>query len=214
MKSYSWQGASPHVSWIPSDQKGVEHFEHVWRVNPCFRNSSTSYSLSGISASERTAALKGSRKRFAIRIRVRCFPNMYRVVKYAPSAEFGRGNCLEERPLTAFILSLLGSVFVIVGTILGFALYSSSPYASITTFMAILTGVSVALGILMLAMTLMLYQRPELHVAWGVAILVFGAGSITTVFSGYGGVAGGGAWWCLVGWGGAAWVSAGPRFGS
>src|SRR5947199_10839056 len=48
MKSYSWHGASPQVSWIPSDQKGVEHFEHVWRVNPCFRNSSTSYSLSGI----------------------------------------------------------------------------------------------------------------------------------------------------------------------
>jgi len=95
---------------------------------------------------------------------------------------------LEERPLTAFILSLLGSVFVIVGTILGLALYSSSPYASITTFMAILSGVSVALGILMLAMTFMLYSRPELHVAWGVAILVFAAASITSVFSGYGGL--------------------------
>src|SRR3989475_5924882 len=61
MKSYSWHGASPHVSWCPSDQNGVPHFEHVWRVNPCFRNSSTSYSLSGISASERAAGLKGSR---------------------------------------------------------------------------------------------------------------------------------------------------------
>ena len=95
---------------------------------------------------------------------------------------------MEERPLTAFILSLLGSVFVIVGTILGFALYSSIPYASVSTLMAILSGVSVALGILMLAMTLMLYSRPELHVAWGVTILVFAAGSITSVFSGYGGL--------------------------
>ena len=90
--------------------------------------------------------------------------------------------------MIAFILSLLGSVFVIVGTILGFAVYSSSPYASITSFMAILTGVSVALGILALLMTFMLYQRPELHVAWGVTILVFAAGSITSVFSGYGGL--------------------------
>src|SRR5207249_7698749 len=86
------------------------------------------------------------------------------------------------------ILSLLGSVFVIVGTILGFAVYSSSPYASITSFMAILTGVSVALGILALLMTFMLYQRPELHVAWGVTILVFASASITSVFSGYGGL--------------------------
>src|SRR3989454_1235556 len=54
--------------------------------------------------------------------------------------------------------------------------------------MAILAGVSVALGILMLAMTFMLYSRPELHVAWGVAILVFAAASITSVFSGYGGL--------------------------
>src|SRR5256712_4074337 len=61
MKSYSWHGASPRVSWCPGDQTGVPHFEHVWRVTPCFRNSSTSYSLSGISASERAAGLKGSR---------------------------------------------------------------------------------------------------------------------------------------------------------
>src|SRR5256885_4997975 len=58
--------------------------------------------------------------------------------------------------------------------------------------MAILAGVSVALGILMLAMTFMLYSRPELHVAWGVAILVFAAASITSVFSGYGGLGLGG----------------------
>src|SRR2546425_12215103 len=58
--------------------------------------------------------------------------------------------------------------------------------------MEILSVVSVALGLLMLAMTLMLYLRPELHVAWGVTILVFAAGSITSVFSGYGGVGVGG----------------------
>ena len=95
---------------------------------------------------------------------------------------------MEERPLTAFILSLLGSVFVVVGTILGFALYSVSPFASIGELMVILTSVSVALGILMLMMTLLLYLRPGLHVAWGVAILVFASASITSVFSGYGGL--------------------------
>src|SRR2546422_3026062 len=68
--------------------------------------------------------------------------------------------------------------------------------------MEILSVVSVALGLLMLAMTLMLYLRPELHVAWGVTILVFAAGSITSVFSGYGGVGVGGLGGVLGGGGG------------
>lgn len=95
---------------------------------------------------------------------------------------------MEERPLPAFILSLLGGVFVIVGTIIGFVLYSrnASPFSGDTT--AIFAGVSVSLGILMLAMTAMLYLRPELHVAWGVTVLVFASGSITSAFSGYGGL--------------------------
>lgn len=95
---------------------------------------------------------------------------------------------MEERPLTAFILSLLGSLFVVVGTTLGFVLYSRSVYPYGSDITAILAGVSVALGILMLAMSMMLYLRPELHVAWGVTILVFAAGSFTSMFSGYAGL--------------------------
>src|SRR2546428_1134875 len=95
---------------------------------------------------------------------------------------------LEERPLTAFILSLLGGVFVVVGTGLGFVLYSSSPYGFVSELTGILVGVSIAFGILMLTMTMLLYRRPELHVAWGVTILVFASASITSVFSGYGGL--------------------------
>ena len=95
---------------------------------------------------------------------------------------------MEERPLTAFILSLLGSVFVVIGTILGFVLYSRStfPYASDIT--GIFAGISLALGILVLMMSVMLYMRPELHVAWGVTILVFSAASFTSVFAGFGGL--------------------------
>src|SRR2546425_5157389 len=65
MKSYSWHGASPQVSWCPSDQNGVPHFEQIWRVKPCLRNSSTSYSPSGISVTERAVGLKGSRDALA-----------------------------------------------------------------------------------------------------------------------------------------------------
>src|SRR2546422_11287209 len=79
--------------------------------------------------------------------------------------------------------------------------------------MEILSVVSVALGLLMLAMTLMLYLRPELHVAWGVTILVFAAGSITSVFSGYGGVGVGGVGRVLGGVGGAASIAWGAGGG-
>jgi len=88
--------------------------------------------------------------------------------------------------LAAFILSLLGSMFVIVGTVLGFVL--SGPYRLPGDLTTILASVSLALGILMLSMTMLLYVRPELHVAWGVTILVFASASITSVFSGYGGL--------------------------
>jgi hypothetical protein len=96
------------------------------------------------------------------------------------------GIRLEERPLSAFILSLLGSMFVIVGTVLGFVL--SGPYRLPGDLTTILASVSLALGILMLTMTMLLYVRPELHVAWGVTILVLASASITSVFSGYGGL--------------------------
>src|SRR3989475_48232 len=64
----------------------------------------------------------------------------------------------------------------------------SSPYGYVSELTGILVGVSIAFGILMLTMTMLLYRRPELHVAWGVTILVFASASITSVFSGYGGL--------------------------
>ena len=95
---------------------------------------------------------------------------------------------MEERPLSAFILSLLGSVFIVVGSILCFAIYSQQTgYLVPGNFTAIFAGISVALGMLMFVITLMLYLRPDLHVAWGVTILVFAAGSITSILSGFGG---------------------------
>src|SRR5213596_1454928 len=48
MKSYSWHGVSPHVAWSPRDQKNFPQDAHWTRRKPWARNSSTSYSLSGI----------------------------------------------------------------------------------------------------------------------------------------------------------------------
>src|SRR3990172_3910466 len=90
MKSYSWHGVSPHVSCVPRDQKAFPHFAHVWRTKPWIRKSSTSYSLSGISASERAAGLKGSREELTSRPKVRSVPNRCVVIKYA-GGECGNG---------------------------------------------------------------------------------------------------------------------------
>ena len=92
---------------------------------------------------------------------------------------------MNERPLNAFILSLLGSLFVLLGTILGFVL--SPGYPVFYNLSIIFTGVSGFLGTVMLLASVMLYLRPDLHVAWGVTILVLSVASFTSAFTGYAG---------------------------
>lgn len=91
-----------------------------------------------------------------------------------------------DRPLNAFILSLLGGCFVLLGTIVGFifAVTGSFPPSSLVVPF---TLVSTLLGSMILFASVMLYIRPDLHVAWGVAILVLSVGSFTTAFTGFAG---------------------------
>jgi len=104
----------------------------------------------------------------------------------------------QETPLTAFILSLIGGVFILLG---GFTLYLWSlyggpwfdgmmggmgmmggfglPYSLMVGFelAGLVSGAFVLIGAIMIRM------RPAEHVAWGVIVLVF---SITS-FLGMGG---------------------------
>jgi hypothetical protein len=95
---------------------------------------------------------------------------------------------MQGRPVTAFILSLIGSLFVIMGILMGLVLYGQSVYYGYAgTLTVAFTGVSIVIALMMLIASLMLYVRPDLHVAWGVVVLVFAVGSFTSVFVGYGG---------------------------
>ena len=90
-----------------------------------------------------------------------------------------------DRPVNAFILSFLGSLFVLFGAILGFVFAPNFSY--ISGLSAALTGVVAIIGVMILAASVMLYLSPDLHVAWGVTILVFSVASFLSVYSGLAG---------------------------
>ena len=95
---------------------------------------------------------------------------------------------MEERLSTPFVLSLLGGLFVLAGTIMGFVYlpsYGSYPYGYVAPYNVPFLVTSGVAGILILLGAYFLYLRPELHVAWGVMILVLSVASTFAVVTGY-----------------------------
>jgi hypothetical protein len=90
---------------------------------------------------------------------------------------------VEEKPTAAFVLSLLGGIFIlIVGLILsaiGAAL--TVPFGG---FGAVLGIFGVVCGILTIVGGVMMYSKPEQHMTWGVIVLIF---SILSWFGAIGG---------------------------
>lgn len=75
-----------------------------------------------------------------------------------------------------------------MGTIIGYLYFTSVPYyGSPSVLILSFTGIAFGLGLSMLIVSLLLYFRPDLHVAWGVIILVFAVGSFTSAFAGFAG---------------------------
>ena len=91
---------------------------------------------------------------------------------------------MQARPVNAFVLSLLGSLFVLLGTVLSLVLGATS-FSFYSILAVAFTAVSGLLGVVMLFAAIMLFLRPDLHVAWGVAVLVVSVGSFTSVFGGF-----------------------------
>ncbi len=95
---------------------------------------------------------------------------------------------MEERVATPFILSMLGGLFVVAGTVMGFVYlpsYTTYPYGYIPTYYVPFLVTSGICGILILFGAYMLYLKPELHVAWGSMILVLSVASVFSVVTGY-----------------------------
>lgn len=95
---------------------------------------------------------------------------------------------MEERAATPFILSLLAGLFVLAGTVMGFVYmpsYVGYPYSYVPNYYVPFLVTSGICGILILLASYFLYLRPELHVAWGVMILVLSVASVFSVVTGF-----------------------------
>src|SRR5437899_8217809 len=85
---------------------------------------------------------------------------------------------MAEKPTAAFVLSLIGGIFILLGAIVVMALASV-----IGSFMVLGGGdpnivyiygaVGVIFAILVLVGAGMLWMKPQQHVAWGVLVLLF-----------------------------------------
>jgi Family of unknown function (DUF6114)/zinc-ribbon domain len=90
---------------------------------------------------------------------------------------------MAEKPTAAFVLSLIGGIFILLGGGL-IAAIGASFFGSLAAAALVLGVIGLAFGILILVGAIMLYTHPEQHVTWGVIILVF---SILSIFTSLGG---------------------------
>lgn len=94
---------------------------------------------------------------------------------------------MESRPVTGFILTLLGGLFILLGTLMGvvYAPTTTYPYSYIPDYyypFLLTAGVCGALVVLVAAL---MYRIPDLHVTWGVIALVLSVASAVGLVTGY-----------------------------
>jgi hypothetical protein len=94
---------------------------------------------------------------------------------------------LEDRPISGFILSLLGGLFIVLATIVGLVLTPaySSPYYTLPSYYYPFLLTSGVCGLLVLLAAAELYLRPELHVPWGIVVLVLSVTAVVGALTGY-----------------------------
>src|SRR5881296_3838202 len=92
---------------------------------------------------------------------------------------------MAEKPTAAFVLSLIGGIFILLGAIVVMAL------ASVIGSLMLIGGgdpalayiygaVGLIFAILVLVGAIMLWTKPQQHVMWGVVVLLFSLFSIIT----------------------------------
>lgn len=90
---------------------------------------------------------------------------------------------MEPKPTTAFVLSLLAGIFILLGGLafaaLGGFFGTFFPVAGI-----VFVTIGLAAGVIVLLGAIMMYVEPRQHVAWGIIVLVL---SIVSLFTSLGG---------------------------
>lgn len=93
---------------------------------------------------------------------------------------------METRPLNAFILSLLGGLFILMGVLMAVVLSASNGYPYyLSSYYAPFLATSSVCGVAVLLAAALMYLRPAMHVAWGVIALVLSVGSVIGAATGY-----------------------------
>jgi len=92
---------------------------------------------------------------------------------------------MSEIPTAAFVLSLLGGIFVLLGGLI---------WAAVGTFLAFFTGLGwllylfVVFGIIIIVGAAMIRSTPSSAKSWGIVILILGILSLFGVVTAFGGI--------------------------
>lgn len=101
----------------------------------------------------------------------------------------------KEKPIAAFIISLIGGIFIILGGLTTIAMMSAWSWIIMRRMMhwwfaprifIWIGAFGLISGIIVVISALMLNFEPEKHIAWGTLILLF---SVLSIFGGIGGFA-------------------------
>ena len=92
---------------------------------------------------------------------------------------------MEQKPTAAFVLSLLGGIFVLLGGLI---------WAVVGTIIAFMSGLGfllyafVIFGIIMIAGAAMMYSAPSSAKTWGIVVLILGIFSLIGISTTLGGI--------------------------
>ncbi len=99
---------------------------------------------------------------------------------------------MAEKPTAAFVLSLIGGIFILlVGALIAavFAtlggLLGGFGLGNFGLGMALLGTIGLIVGLIIIIAAAMLYMKPQQHVIWGVLILILSIVSIPFAFGGF-----------------------------
>lgn len=113
------------------------------------------------------------------------FCKLTRKITYSLKSNFNSGIAMSEKPTTAYLLSLIGGIFVFLGGLL---------LAALGTLIAFLTGFGFLLwaflifGIVIIIGTVSMNSNPNSTHTWGIVILVLGVISLFGVVTALGGL--------------------------
>lgn len=93
---------------------------------------------------------------------------------------------LEEKPTAAFVLSLIGGIFVLLGGI--WLAIAGAIIAIFTAGAGLLLGVFAIFGIIIIIGAVMMYASPESAKGWGIIVLILGIISLIGIVTALGGI--------------------------